>query len=192
MLRAVLSTALAAALGFSGLTAATPAAAGHDSYGSVHVRVGHGHRGPPHFAPPPFRHHYGKPHHRHHHKHRHHHHRHHGGDATAALLGVGVGLMLYHAFDEARDRNDYYYDDPYPRRTYRYAEPPRYAPRPGPAPRRTDYYDAPAYAGGECLQTREYQTTVIVGGVERDAYGTACLQPDGSWLKGPVQVAPGY
>lgn len=28
---------------------------------------------------------------------------------------------------------------------------------------------------------REYQTTVVVGGRERSAYGTACLQPDGSW-----------
>jgi len=28
---------------------------------------------------------------------------------------------------------------------------------------------------------REYQTTVIVGGREESAYGTACQQPDGSW-----------
>jgi len=28
---------------------------------------------------------------------------------------------------------------------------------------------------------REYQTTVIVGGQEQSAYGTACQQPDGSW-----------
>jgi surface antigen len=29
---------------------------------------------------------------------------------------------------------------------------------------------------------REYQQTVIVGGQEQQAYGTACRQPDGSWL----------
>lgn len=28
---------------------------------------------------------------------------------------------------------------------------------------------------------REYQQTVIVGGKEESAYGTACQQPDGSW-----------
>lgn len=48
----------------------------------------------------------------------------------------------------------------------------------------------PAGQGGSCLQTREYQTTVIIGGTPRDAYGTACLQPDGSWLQGPAIAAP--
>ena len=28
---------------------------------------------------------------------------------------------------------------------------------------------------------REFQQTVIVGGREQEAYGTACQQPDGSW-----------
>jgi hypothetical protein len=48
---------------------------------------------------------------------------------------------------------------------------------------------APAYQGQSCLQEREYQTKVIVGGRQVDAYGTACLQPDGSWLRGPAQAA---
>lgn len=30
---------------------------------------------------------------------------------------------------------------------------------------------------------REYQTTVIVGGEQQTAYGTACRQPDGSWRR---------
>ncbi len=29
---------------------------------------------------------------------------------------------------------------------------------------------------------REYRQTVIVGGQKENAYGTACRQPDGSWL----------
>jgi len=29
---------------------------------------------------------------------------------------------------------------------------------------------------------REYRQTVIVGGKKQDAYGTACRQPDGSWI----------
>jgi surface antigen len=28
---------------------------------------------------------------------------------------------------------------------------------------------------------REYQQTVLIGGEEQQAYGTACRQPDGSW-----------
>ncbi len=28
---------------------------------------------------------------------------------------------------------------------------------------------------------REYRQTVIIGGQEQDAYGTACRQPDGTW-----------
>lgn len=48
----------------------------------------------------------------------------------------------------------------------------------------------PAGQFGSCLQTREYQTTVVIGGAPREAYGTACLQPDGSWLQGPAITAP--
>jgi surface antigen len=29
---------------------------------------------------------------------------------------------------------------------------------------------------------REYRQVVIIGGQEQDAYGTACRQPDGSWM----------
>jgi len=34
--------------------------------------------------------------------------------------------------------------------------------------------------------TREYNTTVIVGGEEVPAYGTACYKADGSWELGPA------
>ena len=34
-------------------------------------------------------------------------------------------------------------------------------------------------AGQYC---REYRQTVIIGGEEENAYGTACRQPDGSWM----------
>ncbi|HEC11649.1 MAG TPA: hypothetical protein ENI80_00085 [Acidiferrobacteraceae bacterium] len=40
-----------------------------------------------------------------------------------------------------------------------------------------------------CLQAREYQTKVIVGGKAVDAYGTACLQRDGSWQHGPLTLS---
>lgn len=37
------------------------------------------------------------------------------------------------------------------------------------------------YLDGQGRTCREYQTSVVVGGVSRPAYGTACLMPDGAW-----------
>lgn len=42
-------------------------------------------------------------------------------------------------------------------------------------------------AGQYC---REFVTTIIVGGVEEPAYGTACRQPDGAWVIVPTDLAP--
>lgn len=39
--------------------------------------------------------------------------------------------------------------------------------------------DANAYGNDYC---REYTRTVYIGGRTQDAYGTACLQSDGSWM----------
>ena len=39
----------------------------------------------------------------------------------------------------------------------------------------------PAYTNDTGQYCREYQQTVIVGGEEQQAYGTACRQPDGAW-----------
>ncbi len=41
-----------------------------------------------------------------------------------------------------------------------------------------------------CLQTREYTTTMVIEGRTVEAYGTRCLQPDGSWRYGPAQPVP--
>jgi hypothetical protein len=45
---------------------------------------------------------------------------------------------------------------------------------------------APAPAAQNC---REFQNTVIVGGVRQQAYGTTCQQPDGSWKIASSQAA---
>lgn len=38
---------------------------------------------------------------------------------------------------------------------------------------------------------REFQQTITVGGTPQEAYGTTCLQPDGSWkVVGAPQSAP--
>ena len=62
---------------------------------------------------------------------------------------------------------------------------------PAPSQPQVEVYPAPQYSygtGSTCLQEREYQTKVIVGGKQVDAYGTACLQPDGSWRRTPAQL----
>ncbi|WP_150002321.1 hypothetical protein [Iodidimonas gelatinilytica] len=120
--------------------------------------------------------------------------RHRGGHGAAnVLLGVGAGLLLYSAIDSANDRRHAsaygggYYA---PQRVYGVAQPPQYAERPGPIPARA----APVgeQAASDCLQTREYQTTITIGGEEKDAYGTACLQPDGDWKMGSPTLVPDY
>jgi hypothetical protein len=45
---------------------------------------------------------------------------------------------------------------------------------------------ADAGAPSTCVMTREYQTEILVGGELVPAYGQACLQPDGSWYRGPA------
>jgi hypothetical protein len=40
-------------------------------------------------------------------------------------------------------------------------------------------FSTPAEAAGYC---REYQKSIYVGGDRESGYGTACLQPDGSWM----------
>ena len=40
---------------------------------------------------------------------------------------------------------------------------------------------SPVYQTPGGQSCREYQHTVIVGGISQSSYGTACLQPDGSW-----------
>ena len=37
------------------------------------------------------------------------------------------------------------------------------------------------YVGPNGQTCREYQSTATVGGAQQQTYGTACLQPDGSW-----------
>lgn len=70
----------------------------------------------------------------------------------------------------------YYYPPPY----YYYPPPPVvYAPAPA------DWTAQPMAAPGPEAPTgqtcREYQSTVTVGGQVQPSFGTACLQPDGTW-----------
>ena len=121
--------------------------------------------------------HHAKRHYKHHKKH--HHGRHgHGGyrnyyyyekddddDHEKLLIGLVIGGILGYALNEHQQGSVEQYGDYYHRNAYQ------------------------PNSASSCLQEREYQTTVIVGGRPVDAYGTACLQPDGSWTRSPAQVA---
>ena len=143
---------------------------GHAGRGVAHV--GYDHR--PHY----YRHH----HYRHHHFGHGYHHHHHGHGVGRTLLGIGIGLLAYDIAHKskarARSRTAYYEESSYPE-TYPSGRLPA---RMGPA----------APSAGDCLQIREYQTTITVGGEEREAYGDACLMPDGSWRLGPSKLVPAY
>jgi hypothetical protein len=83
-------------------------------------------------------------------------------DDEKLLIGLVVGGILGYALNESQSNDVDEYDS---------------------------YYQPNSYQGSSnatCLQEREYQTTVIVGGRAVDAYGTACLQPDGSWTRSPA------
>ena len=64
-----------------------------------------------------------------------------------------------------------------------------YYPQAAPPPPQTVTQYEPVYPGNTCLQQREYRSKIMVGGRQVDGYGTACLQPDGSWRYGPAQAA---
>lgn len=98
-----------------------------------------------------------------------HYRRYNSNDDENLIYGLLVGGLFGYVIGNANQDN-------YPRQQYVPPAPPpqAYQPRQGPA--------------STCLQEREYQMTVIVGGKEAQAYGTACLQPDGSWYRGPAKV----
>ena len=172
-------TGTLACLLLAGALAAPPAQA---QAGGVAAVAYHGHGGGGvaqvgyHYRPHHYRHH----HYRHHHV-RHGHYHHHGHGAGRTLLGIGIGLLAYDIIHKskahARARASYEAS----------SYPPAYPPR-----RSAVRIAPPAPAAGECLQIREYQTTITVGGEEREAYGDACLMPDGSWRLGPPKLVPAY
>jgi hypothetical protein len=129
-------------------------------------------------------------------KHRHfRRHRHHGGHSHYDDSHFSFGFS-YYAWPRYGYRS--YYDRPYLYRPYYpprviYTDPPAsYAPQPyGAAP----IVQAPppiADLPSDCLMIREYQTQITVGGRLVDAYGDACMKPDGSWERGPPKAVPDY
>ncbi|MDX2027071.1 MAG: hypothetical protein SFW62_00365 [Alphaproteobacteria bacterium] len=104
----------------------------------------------------------------------HHHHHGHGGGGVS----FSFGFSNYYP----RPYYGYPYYAPPP---VVYATPPVvYAPPTAityePAPMPADQ-TSPTYTDDEGRNCREFQSTAIIDGDEQPTYGTACLQPDGSW-----------
>lgn len=95
----------------------------------------------------------------------------------------------YRYFSRPKYYSSWYYAPP-PRRSVYAAPPPParvYTRPPAPPPQAR-----PVPRQNGCLMIREYQTKVVVGGKSVDAYGDACMQPDGSWRRGPPKLVPQF
>ncbi|MGH7087306.1 MAG: hypothetical protein ACREFQ_00215 [Stellaceae bacterium] len=89
-------------------------------------------------------------------------------------IGIGVGVPLYPPPPVVYPPPPYYYAPPPP---VVYAPPPPvYVP---PPPQAAMPAPPPPQAQNETC--REYQSTAIIDGRPQQTYGTACLQPDGTW-----------
>ncbi|PWC39013.1 hypothetical protein [Azospirillum sp. TSO35-2] len=102
--------------------------------------------------------------------------------ARGASVSIGVGIgPVFPAFGYY---HPYRYYAPPP--VVMYAPPPPvvYAPPPevvyAPPPMAADPA-GPVYLSRSGQQCREYQSRATVGGRMQSVYGTACLQPDGTW-----------
>lgn len=99
------------------------------------------------------------------------HRRHNSNDDEKLLYGLLVGGLFGYVIGNNQSPTS--------------SQQPYYAPAPAPVPQ---YQYQPGGLASTCLQEREYQMKVTVGGRQVDAYGTACLQPDGSWMRGPARL----
>lgn len=100
---------------------------------------------------------------------------------TSVFVGIGPAVPAY-------PHHHYYY---YPPPVYVAPPPPVVFVEPAPPPAVvftqpqpapvTVNPAGPAYVARGGQLCREYQTTLMIGGVPQPSRGTACQQPDGSW-----------
>ncbi len=109
------------------------------------------------------------------------------GGASGLLLGALAGYQVGKRREYSRPPPNYsqgYYQAPPP--TYAYQPAPAYATTPAytaPAPAYTT--PAPAYSQSTSAYDpsycRQFNQRIVIDGIEQNAYGTACRQPDGTW-----------
>jgi len=99
--------------------------------------------------------------------HGHHHgHGHYSGSSVSFGVGLGLGFLF----------SPYTYGYPY------YAPAPVYVvPSPQPQTRVITRQTSHTVSQEKSAYCREYTKNILVDGKEQKAYGTACLQDDGSW-----------
>ncbi|HLI10371.1 MAG TPA: hypothetical protein VKY65_02120 [Alphaproteobacteria bacterium] len=100
--------------------------------------------------------------------------------AAHVFVRFGFGVPVYAGPPVFYGPPAYYYAPP---PVYYYPPPVTYYPPPAgyTAPSTAPSTVTPEHESYSAQTCREYQTTTTVGGVPRRSYGTACLQPDGSW-----------
>jgi surface antigen len=109
-----------------------------------------------------------------------------GGQLAATGAGVFFGGLVGNSVGTSIDRTNYLYSHHGGYYTYApapvyypatYSYQPTYVAPPEPPPAPATY----TYAGNNGSYCREFSQQVTVGGRVQESYGTACLQPDGSW-----------
>ncbi len=103
------------------------------------------------------------------------------GQLAATAAGALLGLFVGSEAGKSLDRADQQYAMQAQQQAYAAPVGQRITwnnPESGHSGTITPVRDGRDQAGAYC---REYQTTVVVGGQQQQAYGTACRQPDGSW-----------
>lgn len=106
------------------------------------------------------------------------------GGASGLLLGALAGTAIGREKRYDPPPSQGYYAPPPPPAGYYAPQPPTYAPAYGgataysPPPAPPIAAPGPAYSANYC---RDFTQKIIIDGLERNAYGKACLQPDGSW-----------
>lgn len=96
------------------------------------------------------------------------------GTLAGALIGGEIGRSLDAADRAAMERNTQYALEHAPVEQATPWKNPDSGNYGSTTPKKT-------YQTAEGRYCREYQQTVVIGGREHDAYGTACRQPDGTW-----------
>ena len=109
-----------------------------------------------------------------------------GGDSTARALGAGVGMVVGGLVGSQLGRM---YDQLNAEEQRVHSSIITESIQTSKVGEGNQWYNPETGNSGRVVVTkeqeycREYQQTIVIGGKEEKAYGTACRQPDGSWKR---------